>query len=114
MRVNNESFDFNSNDNILCPKCSCPLNNRKNINKNLINNIIKEFIKLNCDKCNINFCYILCIYCNKKIYMKMHPKNIKYNSLNGLNISCPYKSCEKVFYFTECIRCKRVQKLKHI
>ena len=64
--VNNESFDFNLNDNILCPKCSSPLNTRYNINKNLMINITKEFIKLNCVKCNIDFCYILCIYCNKK------------------------------------------------
>ena len=112
MRVNYESFDFNSNDNILCPKCSSPLNSRNNINENLINNITKEFIKFICNKCNIDFCYILCIFCNKKKYMKIHPENIKYNGLNGFNISCPYKSCEKVFYFTECIKCKRVQKIK--
>ena len=42
----------------------------------------------------------------------MHVECPKYNGMNAFNIYCPYKLCEKVFYFTECIKCKRAQKQK--
>ena len=110
MKANKESLNFIANKDILCPKCSNPSIIINNVNENILINNTKEFIKFNCKKCMIDFCYILCIFCNSKIYMKIHPKNIKYNGINGFNISCPYKYCEKVFYFTECIKCKRSQK----
>ena len=104
------------NCNIFCPRCMYPLyktNNINNFTNNKSNIIPEEFIRLKCEKCSIEFCYILCIFCEKKIYMKIHLKNEKYNGLNGFNIHCSYESCKKIFYFTECIKCKRTQKIKN-
>jgi len=44
--------------------------------------------------------------------MKVYQKSIRFNGLNGHNIICPYKSCNKVFYFTICVKCKQVQKIQ--
>ena len=80
---------------------------------NSLNNFnINEFDKIICNKCYFEFCFIFCEYCSKKIYMKINQANSLYNGMNAFNISCPYKLCEKIFYFTECIKCKRTQKHK--
>ena len=109
-RDNSKSFNIN------CPQCSESIFGKRNRNNgNDINNRINssfEFIEFNCQKCTINFCYILCVYCDKKIYMKIHPEGLDYNGLNGFNINCPYESCGKTFYFTKCIKCQRTQKQK--
>ena len=99
---------------VLCPLCEVAIKITKNMNYDIIDNNKKndEFIKLSCNKCNAEFCYILCVYCQKKIYMKINQKNSKYNGIKGFNIKCPYKLCENIFYFTECIKCKRIQKVK--
>ena len=109
----NASFSTNKNflDNITCPKCSESSIPEKSISKFSKNNP-DEFEKIICKKCSFEFCFIICIYCQKNIYMKIHKNNLKYNGMNAFNISCPYKICEKVFYFTECIKCKRTQKQK--
>ena len=106
--------DNSKNIKIICPQCSESIFEESNKNKN-INNINSsfEFIKFNCKKCKINFCYILCVYCDKKIYMKIHSEGLDYNGLNGFNIDCPYESCGKTFYFTKCIKCGRTQKQKN-
>ena len=111
----NASFSTNKNflDNITCPKCSESSIPEKSISKFSKNNP-DEFEKIICKKCSFEFCFIICIYCQKNIYMKIHKNNLKYNGMNAFNISCPYKICEKVFYFTECIKCKRTQKQKNI
>ena len=112
-RGNSENFK------ITCPQCSELIfgtsNRNNNINNNNNNRINTpcEFMKFNCQKCTINFCYILCAFCDKKIYMKIHPEGLDYNGLNGFNINCPYNSCGKSFYFTKCIKCKRTQKIKN-
>ena len=104
----NNSTNNNSNDKIICPKCSVPL-----LMNNSLNNFnINEFDKIICKKCYFEFCFIFCEYCSKKIYMKINKANSLYNGMNAFNISCPYKLCEKIFYFTECIKCKRTQKHK--
>ena len=104
----NNSTNNNSNDKIICPKCSVPL-----LMNNSLNNFnINEFDKIICNKCYFEFCFIFCEYCSKKIYMKINQANSLYNGMNAFNISCPYKLCEKIFYFTECIKCKRTQKHK--
>ena len=104
----NNSTNNNSNDKIICPKCSVPL-----LMNNSLNNFnINEFDKIICKKCYFEFCFIFCEYCSKKIYMKINQANSLYNGMNAFNISCPYKLCEKIFYFTECIKCKRTQKHK--
>ena len=101
-------------DKDLCPLCEVAIKITKNMNYDIIDNNIKndEFIKLSCKKCNTEFCYILCVYCQKKIYMKINQKISKYNGIKGFNIKCPYKFCENIFYFTECIKCERIQKVK--
>ena len=104
----NNSTNNNSNDKIICPKCSVPLL----MNNSLDNFNINEFDKIICKKCYFEFCFIFCEYCSKKIYMKINQANSLYNGMNAFNISCPYKLCEKIFYFTECIKCKRTQKQK--
>ena len=104
---------------ISCPQCSEPINiksNKLNISNGY--NIqtkfyeIPDFMKLSCKKCFLDFTFILCVYRNKKIFMKMHPKAVQYNGLNGYNINCPYSSCNKTFYFTKCPKCQMVQKQK--
>ena len=109
--LNNNSLNISQSDNIQCPKCY--------ESSSLENSIIKfnrnnpaEFDRIICKKCSFEFCYIVCVFCQKKIYMRMHIECPKYNGMNAFNIYCPYKLCEKVFYFTECIKCKRTQKQK--
>ena len=112
----NINRDKSESFNISCPQCSESIfgGNNRNNNNNINNRINSscEFIKFNCQKCDIDFCYILCAYCDKKIYMKIHPEGLDYNGLNGFNINCPYESCSKTFYFTKCIKCQRAQKQK--
>ena len=112
MNINRNNNELSKNDNIVCPECFELLNKTKIGNENEIKNNLEELIKIKCEKCMIEFCYIVCPYCEKKIYMKIHSKGLEYNGLNGFNINCPYKSCENVFYFTKCIKCQRIQKQK--
>ena len=105
------SLDISFKEELTCPKCSITSDMKNSINKFNTNNP-NEFDRIVCRKCSLEFCYILCIFCEKKIYMKMHAEGPKYNGMNAFNISCPYKICEKIFYFTECIKCKRPQKQK--
>lgn len=105
------SFNNLSTDKLMCPKCSATSEiNNAYINFNINNPL--EFDKIICKKCSFEFCYILCEFCNKRIYMKINQDNPNYNGMNAFNIACPYKLCEKVFYFTECIKCRRTQKHK--
>ena len=108
----------------MCPYCSeiIKINQRNNL---LISNgsneqqkILEsnEFLNINCSKCCKNFTFINCFYCNEKIMMKIHPlsKVIEYNGISGFNIRCPYKSCNKIFYFTECPKCKTPNKINKL
>ena len=104
---------------ILCPHCFDPINiclkSLKISNGfNYLQKFSKlnEFTKLSCKKCYLDFTFIFCAYCEKKIFMKIYQKNVLYNGLNGHNIICPYYSCKKVFYFTVCPNCQLVQKQK--
>ena len=109
--INLSLLDISSKDKIICPKCS--VNNPiQNCIININGNNPDEFEKIICKKCSLEFCFILCLFCERKIYMKMHMGNPKYNGMNAFNIACPNKCCEKVFYFTECVKCKRPQKHK--
>ena len=108
---NNNSLNNLSKDEIVCPKCSESCETKNSIIKFNINNP-SEFEKIICKKCSFEFCYILCEFCANKIYMKINKYNSEYNGMKAFNISCPYKLCQKVFYFTECIKCKRTQKHK--
>ena len=109
--INLSLLDISSKDKIICPKCS--VNNPiQNCIININGNNPDEFKKIICKKCSLEFCFILCLFCETKIYMKMHMGNPKYNGMNAFNIACPNKCCEKVFYFTECVKCKRPQKHK--
>lgn len=97
-----------SENKINCPNCRGPLN--LDINKFNYNEI--EFAKIKCQKCSINFCLLFCCYCQKKIFMNIFPNSPEYNGLIGYNIKCPYKSCNNIFYFTVCPKCKISQKIK--
>jgi hypothetical protein len=110
MNINEVEMINNENKNIFCPKCSKSINDPENNNKNSLEKNTEEFTKITCNYCFTEFCFISCLYCTKNIYIKIHSKATKYNGLNGFNIKCPYKSCEKIFYFTECYKCKRTQK----
>ena len=68
---------------ILCPQCLDPINIK--INNLMISNgynieqkdtDIIDFTKLSCKKCFLEFTFILCAFCEKKIYMKMFLKNL--------------------------------------
>ena len=113
--------DYTPNKNLLietvtCPNCSesVKITSRNTLfvsngsNKQQISLELNEFINVLCSKCDYNFTYIICSYCNEKIMMKIHPdsKRILYNGICGFNIRCPYKSCNKIFYFTECPKCR--------
>ena len=113
MITNFNSINNTSNNQLICPKCYKSTKFNNSIANFNINNP-SEFEKIICGKCNFEFCYILCAYCNQKIYMKINKYNSLYNGMNAFNIPCPYKLCEKIFYFTECPKCKRAQKQKNI
>lgn len=97
---------------IYCPICNKEIESNKNI-------IDQEFSDLNCDNCS-EFIYILCEYCNKKIFYKKNNNkdnsnnNLLLNGMNGVNIKCPYSSCGKYFYLTICPKCKRNQKIRKV
>lgn len=105
-----------SDERILCPQCFESINiiQHKSLeNNNIIKeNKLNEFTKLSCKNCSLEFTFLFCEYCENKIFMKIHPNAEKYNGLNGYNIKCPYKFCHKIFYFTICPICHRVQKQK--
>ena len=107
----NSSLDLSEKEKLVCPNCSesYPIEN-SSIKFNTNNP--SEFDRIVCKNCSYEFCYIKCVFCQSKIYMKMHAECPKYNGMNAFNIFCPYKLCEKIFYFTECIKCKRAQKQK--
>ena len=119
MEIENED-DFIPKKNILtdvavCPNCSesvkitsknkLLMSNGNNEEQNSLG--LREFINVLCSKCDYNFTFIICAYCNEKIMMKIHPysKMIECNGICGFNIRCPYKSCNKIFYFTKCKQC---------
>ena len=100
-----------STEKLKCPNCSeSNETNNSNINFNINNP--SEFDKIICKSCSFEFCFIICEYCSRRIYMKINQDNSLYNGMNAFNIACPYKLCEKIFYFTECVKCKRTQKHK--
>ena len=110
---------YKSKEKILCPRCFEPISIKsESIMKSngyslqLKSTDLDDFTKISCQKCSLNFTFIFCPFCEKKIYMKIHPKPIQYNGLNGYNIKCPYKSCSQMFYFTKCPKCNMVQKQK--
>lgn len=104
----------NSNENILCPIClkkvkiddeNDDVNNEIDLTKYELNDLL-------CDVCNLNFIYIICVYCNQKIYFKKGNSNLELNGMNGFNIKCPYLPCCKYFFLTKCPKCKLVQKIQ--
>ena len=115
--MKDHSENCSSDDRILCPICCNHIKLNTNdlkisngfeiITKNLV---ITEFSKLYCKQCQLYFTFILCVYCNRKIFMKTYPKDVPYNGLNGYNIKCPYQTCCKIFYFSKCPKCEVVQK----
>ena len=109
--INSSEIDLSNQDKLVCPSCSERCNMEKSFIKFNKNNPA-EFDTIICKTCSFEFCYIYCAFCIKKIYMKIHIKFPKYNGMNAYNIICPFKFCEKAFYFTECIKCKRAQKIK--
>ena len=95
---------------ILCPNCKKQITN---INTN-INIDTYEFKFLHCEFCNIIFTYILCLYCNNRIYCKKNStciNDIEINGMNGINIACPYSYCGQVFFLTICPKCKSFEKM---
>ena len=106
-----------------CPKCD---KSTKIILKNklLISNGISfqpkssslpdlpEFNNIQCSHCQYNFTFIFCAFCNTKIIMKINQLSEKYNGLNGFNIRCPSKSCNGLFYISECPKCLSMNKIK--
>ena len=43
--------------------------------------------------------------------MKINQTSEKYNGLNGFNIRCPFKSCNEIFYISECPKCLSLNKI---
>ena len=78
---------------IFCPKCLDPVKiNLEVLTSNGLNATprrtkLVDFDPLSCQNCNLEFTFIDCAYCHKKIYMKKHPKeDAAFNGLNGANI----------------------------
>ena len=113
MNNNEEEIEVSIKDNLICPECSNTINCSNNNIENELEKLPEEFTKYFCEKCSINFCFISCIFCQKYLYMRIHPNAFKYNGLNGFNIICYYITCGNIFYLTECIKCKRIQKQKN-
>ena len=113
MNIEEEEIKIVKRAFLICPQCSETVINLQNSSEAESSIINMEFNSIICKKCETKFCFILCAYCENFIYMKIHPKAAKYNGLNGFNIKCPYKSCEKEFYFSECFKCHRSQKIKN-
>ena len=112
---------MSSKEQILCPQCLEPVELKNDLMaSNGVYDIpiqstieIVDFMGLSCQKCDLEFTFVFCAYCNKKIYMKRHPiSDALYNGLNGTNIKCPYRSCSQFFYLTKCPKCKIFQKQK--
>ena len=93
-----------NNESIKCPACN------KDIES--LRNTVEEIKDIVCSTCQRNFIFILCKYCNKKIFY--NSIKLPINGLNGLNIKCPYSSCGKYFYLTICPKCKQKQKIPKI
>ena len=92
------------NDIIACPKC-------KEFQTQSNSSLVEEYSKNVCKICGNDFCFILCEYCNRKIYMRIQSQ-CEYNGLLGFNIQCCYKDCKGIFYLTKCINCQKLQKQK--
>ena len=77
---NSDTNTLNNSDKdiIICPKCS-ECSPAKNSILNFNKNNPDEFEKIICKKCYFEFCYISCVFCKKKIYMKMHREYPKFN-----------------------------------
>lgn len=124
MEIESESnFPLKSqffSEKVICPKCN--ETTKVIIKDNLLKSngisfqpkikTIPEFYNINCSNCEYTFTFIFCAFCEGKIFMKINPSSNKYNGLIGFNIRCPYKSCNKVFYFSECPKCIRINKIK--
>ena len=89
---------------------NCPICNQEIDNNNILDEL-NEFKEQFCTQCNNKFLFILCEYCNKKIYYKKNSIELDFNGMNGINIKCPYSSCGKYFYLTMCPKCKKNQKI---
>ena len=99
---------------ILCPQCIEPIDlSIYKSNESTFGSELIEFKKLSCKNCSLKFTFINCEFCENKIFMKIHPNAENYNGLDGFNIRCPYKSCQKIFYFTICMKCYRPQKQRN-
>ena len=72
-----------------------------------------EFQSIYCEKCK-DYIFILCVFCGQKIFFNKNKDNLPLNGMNGLNIKCPYTSCNKYFYLTICPKCKKYQKIPKI
>ena len=106
---------------VICPNCFKKINSfienydTDKTNNDKINELhsdYKELDSLTCEACSFKFTYIVCIYCDEKIYYKKNKISIELNGFNGYNIQCPYLFCKSWFYFTKCPKCQKIQKQK--
>lgn len=90
----------------------CPICNKEIESFRKILDEFNQFKEINCNQCQKNFIFVLCKFCNQKIFYKSI--SLPMNGLNGVNIKCPYSSCGKYFYLTICPKCKHNQKIPKI
>ena len=109
---------FNTIKSIICPFCTKNNNNIIFINNNKNYN---ELELITCNICQKKFTFIICAFCEKNIYCKIKRDYINYNEdkfkqtyngLDGFNIKCLYKNCQKYFLFSKCPKCKNIYKHK--
>lgn len=106
---------------VICPNCTRSVKIILNNNLFKSNGIdiqpkvfsLPEFDNIKCNHCQYIFTFIYCVFCNEKIMMKINQTSEKYNGLNGFNIRCPFKSCNKIFYISECPECSSLNKTKN-
>ena len=66
MNINDEDdIEIPFKDNLICPKCSAPINCSDTKVENGLELIPEEFTKYFCEKCSSEFCFISCLFCKK-------------------------------------------------
>ena len=105
MEIENAQFNMGKH---LCLICNREINDNKL--KKTQNHIYETIF---CDNCG-KYIKILCVHCKKKIYYKKINNDLPLNGMNGINIKCPYLSCNQFFFLTICPKCKREQAIPKI
>ena len=72
--INLSSIDISNQDKLECPDCAEYCTMKNSLIKFNKNNPV-EFESIICKKCSFEFCYILCVFCQKALPVyELHPR----------------------------------------